>query len=144
ADIHEVHRVLTGQLPAGPPVGLADLRHQLEFEAMGKLLQFRRGILACDGEAKRELDLLTAMKGTTLVLFRTLLRAHGKAVPTESTEAVPQAAALADLDAAPFLEVVAHAHGTVKIPIARADEVLEAYHAGLQRFVAHVDALAHE
>ncbi|HET8770006.1 MAG TPA: nucleotidyltransferase domain-containing protein [Gemmatimonadaceae bacterium] len=144
ADIQEVHRVLAGTLPAGPAVALADLRHQLEFEAMGKLLQFRRGILACDGDAKRELDLLTAMKGTTLVLFRTLLRAHGKAVPTESTEAVRQAAALADLDAAPFLEVVAHAHGTVKIAVARADEVLRAYHAGLQRFVAHVDALTHE
>ncbi len=142
ADIHAVHRVLAGTLPEGPAVDRAHLRHQLEFEAMGKLLQFRRGILACNGDAKLELELLTAMKGTSLVLCRTLLRAHGREVPTDSSAVVREAAALADLDAAPFLEVVAHAHGTVKIPVARADEVLEAYHAGLQQFVAHVDALA--
>ena len=54
ADILERHRVLTGAFPDGPrTVDPAHLRHQLEFEAMGKLLRLRRGILACNGDATR-------------------------------------------------------------------------------------------
>lgn len=142
ADILEKHRVLTGALPPGPAtVDPAHLRHQLEFEAMGKLIRFRQGILACDGNAKRELELLLASKSAILVLFRTLLRAVGETPSSQSAEVVRRAAEIAGFDAAPFLDVVAHARGESKIPVARADAVLEAYHVGLQRFIAYVDVL---
>lgn len=144
ADILERHRVLAGALPDGPSrVDLGHLRHQLEFEAMGKLIRFRQGILACDGDAKRELALLAATKSAVLVLFRTLLRVHGEQAPETPEAVVRRAAALGGFDPAPFVEVVAHARGEASIPTARADAVLEAYHAGLQRFLAHVDAVAH-
>lgn len=144
ADILERHRILFGALPAEPSsVDVADLRHQLEFEAMGKLLALRQGILAAGADTGRELGLLAASKSAVLVLFRTLLRVHSKPVPVENEDAVRRAAELAGFDAGPFLEVVAHVKGKPLIPAARADEVLAAYHAGLERFVAHVDALRH-
>jgi hypothetical protein len=144
ADIQDRHRVLAGALPEGPTdVDPAHLRHQLEFEAMGKLIRFRQALLACEGNQARELELLTATKSAVLVLFRTLLRVHGERAPDRAPDVVERAAALAGLDAAPFLDVVAHTSGGPAIPLARADAVVEAYHAGLKRFVAHVDALAH-
>ncbi len=144
ADILERHRVLAGTLPAEPrAVDPRHLRHQLEFEAMGKLMALRQGILAAGSDAARELQLLAASKSAVLVLFRTLLRVHGQAATEGSDETVRRAAALAGFDPAPYLEVIAHVLGTAPIPAARADAVLTAYHAGLERFVAHVDALVH-
>ena len=144
ADILERHRVLFGAMPAEPSsVDQAHLRHQLEFEAMGKLLALRQGILAAGANTARELALLAASKSAVLVLFRTLLRVHGESGADGPEDAVRRAAGHAGFDAAPFLEVVAHVQGKEKIPAARADAVLTAYHAGLERFVAHVDALVH-
>lgn len=144
ADILERHRVLTGALPEGPrKVDPAHLRHQLEFEAMGKLLRLRRGILVCNGDAKEELALLAASRSAVLVLFRTLLRIQSESAPETSEAVVRGAAELAGFDPAPFLEVLAHESGSVTIPPERADEVLTAYHAGLKQFVSHVDRLVH-
>lgn len=143
ADILERHRVLAGALPDGPStVDPQHLRHQLEFEAMGKLIHFRQGLLACAGDPKRELMLLAATKSAVLVLFRTLLRVHGEQAPEAPADVVRRAAALAGFDAAPFVDVVAHARGEGAIPVSRAHDVVEAYHAGLERLVAHVDSLA--
>ncbi len=142
ADILERHRVVAGALPAGPAtVDPGHLRHQLEFEAMGKLIRLRQGILACEGDAKRELMLLAATRSAVLVLFRTLLRVHGETAPDAPEAVARRAATLGRFDASPFLEVIAHAKGAPAIPAARADAVLEAYHAGLQALVAHVDSL---
>ena len=144
ADILERHRILFGAMPAEPSsVDQAHLRHQLEFEAMGKLLALRQGILAAGADTGRELALLAASKSAVLVLFRTLLRVHGGAAAESNEDAVRRAAGHAGFDAAPFLEVVAHVQGKPLISPARADEVLAAYHVGLERFVAHVDALTH-
>jgi len=144
ADIDDRHRILAGALPrqAGP-VDTNDLRHQLEFEAMGKLIRFRQGILACAGDPKLELELLVGAKSAVLVLFRTLLRVHGDAVPDDVAEVVRRTAARTGFDPAPFLAVIAHAGGSEAIAKSNADAVLEAFHAGLRRFVAHVDAMVH-
>jgi hypothetical protein len=56
---------------------------------------------------------------------------------------VRRAAELAGFDATPFVRVVDHVAGSATIPASQADAVLGAYHAGLERFVAHVDALVH-
>jgi hypothetical protein len=119
----------------------AHLRHQLEFEAMGKLLRLRQGILFCDGDAAKELELLAASRAAVLVLFRTLLRVHGETAEASSVDVVQRAASLAGFDAAPFLAVLAHVAGTAPIAATDADRVLTGYHAGLERFVAHVDGL---
>lgn len=144
ADILDRHRVLAGALPAEPSaVDPMHLRHQLEFEAMGKLIALRQGILRAEGSAEQELQLLAASKSAVLVLFRTLLRVHGERGMDGSAAVVKRAAELAGFDAAPFVQVVDHVAGTATIPASQADAVLGAYHAGLERFVAHVDALVH-
>lgn len=144
ADILERHRIVAGTLPAGPvAVDPAHLRHQLEFEAMGKLIRFRQALLTCEGDPSRELELLAATKGAVLALFRALLHAHGERAPDEAGAVVDRVAALAGIDGTPFHEVVAHATGTRSIDRDRVDEVLGAYHAGLKRFVQHVDAMVH-
>lgn len=142
-DILQRHRVAHGALPVQALPTDADLRRQLEYEAMGALIHLRQGILICNGDHARELDLLAISKGTVLALFRSLLRLHGAPVPTDPDEAIRAAAAAARLDAAPFLAVAAHVRGSTKLSAARADEILTAYHAGLKQFVAHVDAMVH-
>ena len=142
ADIAARHSVLAGALPDLPAPDAAHLRHQLEFEAMGKLIHFRQGVLACAGDAKREIELLLASKSAILVLFRALLRVAGDAVPETAEEVIRRAAARGGFDPAPFLEVQAHARGLAKIDKARADAVLAAYHRGLEQLVAHVDRLS--
>lgn len=143
ADIGARHEVLAGAFPSVPAPATADLRRQLEFEAMGALIHLRQGILACGGDASRELQLLAASKGTVLVLFRALLRVHGESVPAEPDAVITAAAARAGFEPSPFHAVVAHARGTKAIAKGEADGVLTAYHDGLKRFVAHVDAMVH-
>ena len=144
ADILDRHEVLTGEFrEAVGPVDVTHLRHQLEFEAMGKLLAIRQGILAAAADPARELQLLAATKSGVLVLFRTLLRLHGERIPADPAEVVRQAAARAGFEPTPFLRVVAHVTGTAAIPSSEADAVLTGYHAGIERFVAHVDRLTH-
>src|SRR5512132_3135468 len=59
ADILERHKVLHGTPPFdGIVVDRKDLRLQVEREAMGLLLQLRRGILAAGGDAGRQRELL--------------------------------------------------------------------------------------
>ena len=142
ADILDRHRVLVGALPPEPQrVDPAHLRHQLEFEAMGKLLALRQGILAAGGRPEQELELLARSRSAVLVLFRTLLRVHSERGADGPEDVVRRAAARAGFDPAPFLEVLAHVTGAAPIPAARADAVLTAYHAGLERLTSHVDAL---
>ncbi len=144
ADIEASHRILAGALPKLPgSVDVADLRRQLEFEAMGILIHFRQGILASAGDRRRELELLASSKSGVLVLFRGLLRVHGGMIPAAPADVVRAAAVRAGFDPSPFLEVVAHVAGTTPIAKARADAVLEAYLVGLKQFVAHVDGLVH-
>lgn len=144
ADILERHRVISGSLPTGAPdVDPAHLRHQLEFEGMGKLIRFRQALIACDGNLNSELELLVATKSAVMVLFRSLLRVHGESAAAEPAAVVRRAAELGGFDAAPFLEVVAHALGESTIDINRVDDILESYHVGLKKFVAHVDSLVH-
>src|SRR5436309_7695391 len=45
ADVLERHKLLYGELPTDVRVNPGDLRLQLEHEAMGTLLQLRRGVL---------------------------------------------------------------------------------------------------
>jgi hypothetical protein len=143
ADIGARHEVLAGAFPTAPAPETADLRRQLEFEAMGALIHLRQGILACASDLAMELKLLAASKGTVLVLFRALLRVHGEPVPAEAEAVIDAVAARVGFDPAPFRAVVAHVRGTKAIAKGEADAVLTAYHDGLKRFVAHVDAMVH-
>jgi hypothetical protein len=140
SDILESHKVLHGQLPeGGAAVETRNLRHQLEFEAMGKLLHLRQGALAAGWDGRRELELLEASLSPVLIVFRAVVRLTGERPPADREELVRQVAALARFEAAPFLAVVRHVRGDERVAAAAAGDVLAGYLAGVERLVSYVD-----
>ena len=143
ADVLDQHRVLHGALPTdGVQVHRADLRRQVEYQVLGKLLQLRAGVLASGNDARRQLALLEESRGTMLVLLRALARVHGEPPPADAEALVRWAAARAGFDAAPFVRVVRHAAGAERLAPGDAAAVLGGELAGLEALVAHVDTLA--
>lgn len=142
ADVLDSHRLLHGALPAdGVAVNPADLRRQVEHQVLGKLLQLRAGVLASGNDARRQLALVEASRGTMFVLFRALARVHGER-PAADPEALARwAGATAGFDAAPFVRVVRHAAGAARLAPGDAAGVLAGELDALERLVAHVDAL---
>jgi hypothetical protein len=143
ADILERHKVLYGEPPfGGISVAPGDLRLQVEREAMGKLLQFRQGVLAAGNDGRRQLELLEASLSTLMIVFRGVSRLGGDSPSTDNEALVATIAAKAGLDAAPFARVVRHVRGTEKLTARDTEPVIAGYLEGLQRLVAYVDRLS--
>ena len=145
ADILERHKLLyaaNGFDPfAGMVVASADVRRQLEFEAMGTLLRVRAAMIGADDSEKRRIELLAGSAGQILTLFRAVWRLTSTA-PVPDTDALCNAVATrAGFDAAPFRAVLAHRRGSVKMESAQAAELLSGYHDGLGRLVAYIDTI---
>lgn len=140
SDILERHRVLYGEAPfEGIRILPADLRWQLELEAMGKLLHLRQGVLAAAGDGKRQLELLAASKSAMLVLFRATLRLHGRTPSANAAELARETAAVAGFNPAPFERVIRHVRKEEKIRPAEAGGVLAEYVRGIELLVGHLD-----
>lgn len=140
ADILERHRVLFGSPPFERiTVDRKDLRLQLEHEAMGKLLKFRQGILAAGGDAKAQIELLSASLSTIMVIFRAVQRLHGSVPPTDYERLSRDIGTLAGFEADPFVRVVRHVRGTEKIGSADVPAVLTGYLEGMYRLVSYLD-----
>ncbi len=143
ADILDRHKVLHGTPPFdGVIVAKGDLRLQVEREAMGKLLQFRQGVLAAGNDAKKQLMLLEASLSTLMVVFRGVSRLSGDSPPTDNEALVASIAAKGGFDAGPFSKVVRHVRGNEKLAARDVEPVINGYLEGLQRLVAYVDRLA--
>lgn len=144
ADILERHRVLHGASPVeGIEVRPEHLRHQLEFEARGKLLHLRQQALAAGWDGKRELELLEASLGSILVVFRAALRLAGERPPADREELVRVIAARAGFDGAPFAAVVRHVRGKPRLTAGAVGEILAGYLGGVERLVAFIDQYGH-
>jgi hypothetical protein len=142
ADILERNRVLYGEPPFdGLSVAPADLRLQVEHQAMGKLLQLRQGALAAGGDAMRQIALLAASLSTIMVVFRAIVRLHGDSPPTDYEALSRLVAERAGFDPGPFVGVVRHVRGAEPIPPESATIALAGYLEGMERVVAHVDEL---
>ena len=149
ADILARHRILYAADGYSPfdavKVAAADLRQQLEYEAMGTLLRLRGGIFAVGDDEKKRTALLAASASQVLVIFRALLRLLGEQPAADNDEVCRVVAARAGFDAEPFTNVVSHRRGTRGLAGAAVAETLTGYHAGLERLVAYIDALpAHD
>lgn len=141
ADILERHRVLHGTPPFdGIEVDRRDLRLQVEHEAMGRLLQLRRGILAAGGEAKRQLELLTSSLSAVMVVFRAVERLHGLTPSADYETLSRDVARRAAFDAEPFVRIVHHVRGSSQIPGGEAFSVLEGYLRGVERLSRYLDS----
>jgi hypothetical protein len=143
ADVLERHRVLFGELPTdGLRVDVAELRTEVEQQALGKLLQLRQGVLAAGGSAKRQLELLEVSLSTLMVIFRGVARLHGEAPPTDYEALSRWTGGAAGFDPAPFVRVVRHARGAERVAPGDAEEILSQYLAAMEALVAHIDRLA--
>ncbi|MBL0169166.1 MAG: hypothetical protein IPP90_00345 [Gemmatimonadaceae bacterium] len=95
ADILERHRVLAGTLPLdGLTVATADLRLQVEQEALGKLLRLRRAAMMAGTDVTRQRELLQASLSAMLVIFRSVLRLHGEQPPRDSAGVITRRCAV--------------------------------------------------
>lgn len=104
ADILSRHRVLVGTLPTdGVVVQPRDLRHELEYEARGKLLQLRAAEMATAGRADEQTALLVRSVSGFVALGRALLRLAGETPPDAHDALVRSAARVAGFAAAPLL-----------------------------------------
>ena len=140
ADILERHKVLHGD-PSfdGLRVKPADLRLQLEHEAMGKLLKLRGGILAAGGDQRLLIELLADSLSTIMVIFRAVSRLHGVTPPTDNIALSRLVAGYAEFDAVPLERIVRHVRGEQVISSAESGEVLAGYLHGMEQLVAHLD-----
>jgi hypothetical protein len=140
ADILERHKVLYGT-PAfdGIKVSKADLRLQVENQAMGKLLRMRQAIMAAGMDGKRQIELLEDSLSALMVLFRAVERLNGDVPPTDYLTLSQEVAERASFDASPFAKVVRHVRGEQKLSTAEAPGVLAGYLAGLEQVIRYLD-----
>jgi predicted nucleotidyltransferase len=140
SDILDRHRVLFGSPPfEGLRVRVEDLRLQVEREAMGKLLQLRRGILAAGTDGRRQLELLESSLSTLMVIFRGVVRLHGERPPAEYVALSSLVASYAGFDSEPFAQVSRHLKKQARLTTGDAGTVLAKYLDGMERLVAYLD-----
>ena len=143
ADILERHRLLHGALPEGVRVDTPHLRLQLEHEAMGALLQLRRGALAAGGDGKALLELIERSSSSMMALFRAVVRLRGDAPSVDNAELCQSVAGTTGMDAAPFVRVVRHRRGETPLKAGDAAAVVTGCLDGLQRVVRYLDQFKH-
>jgi predicted nucleotidyltransferase len=139
ADVLERHRVLFGDLVMDIKIDPAHLRLQVEHEAMGTLLQLRRGALAAGNDPKAQLSLLENVSSTVMVVFRAVLRLRNEAPPLDNVELSQKVATAAGMDATPFVQIIWHKRGEPKIRNEDIGRTLESYLAGTQQLVRYLD-----
>ncbi|MEI6740629.1 MAG: hypothetical protein WCK74_09990 [Gemmatimonadaceae bacterium] len=142
ADILERHRVLAGTLPLeGIAVQAADLRLQVEQEALGKLLRLRRAITAAGTDVARQRELLKGSSSAFQVILRSLLRLLGEQPPADAAAMLARIAERTGLTMAPFLRVQQVVRGEAvsdtEVPV-----LVAAYLDGADALSRYIDQLA--
>ncbi len=142
ADVLERHRVLFGDDPfGGLKVERSDLRVQLEHEALGVLLRLRQGILLAGEDAGEQLKLMAGSLSSLMIVFRGLVRFHGRTSAPNYAELATEVAGLVGVTPEAFLEVIHHVRGDKPIQKERAYAILGSYLRGMEAVTAHIDAL---
>lgn len=143
ADILAHHKVLAGRLPLeGIDVELADLRLQLEHEAMSVLLRLRHAIMGAQGDGKALLALLEESASSMMVLLRAALRLSGDAPPADSADVCVRFGSRSGRDASAVLRVVQHKRGVNVLSPADAAAHIDPYLRFAETFVNYLDAFS--
>ncbi len=144
ADVLHRHEVLHGTLPLdATTVAWSDLRLAVEREAMGKLVQLRRAILAVGDTPEAKRRLLGNGLSTLMVIFRGAARVARREPPQDYMSLSTLVADTAGFDPAPFLRLVRHARGEAPLDDAATRDVLSGILTGLERLVAWLDRAGH-
>ena len=143
ADILERHKVLYGAVPIeGVVIDPAALRLQVEHEALGVVFRLRQGVLVAGTDAGAQLKLLSASLSSLMIIFRGVLRIHGKTPAQSYTDLVRDAAEQIGFDPAPFYGVIRHVRREQTIAKDRAGAVVAGYMRGMEATASHVDELS--
>lgn len=142
ADILHRHQVLSGDPPfTGIAVNPDDLRLHVEREAMGKLLQLRRAVMAVGDNPRNQLQMLLNGLSTLMVLFRGVSRVAAQPPAMDYRQLSRDVAALAGFDARPFERLVQHARQDVQIPPGEVTPVLLGVLEAMGRLVAYLNRM---
>jgi hypothetical protein len=140
SDILEHHTVLAGALPLeGLAVDRADLRLQLEHEAMSKLLRLRHAVLVAGKDANALKTLLEGSVSTMLVLMRALLRLRGETPSADSEVVIARVQERCGIDTTPVGRIVKHTRDRQPLTRDEIEPLTEKYLALAQALVAHLD-----
>ncbi len=140
ADILERHRVLFGEDPlTGIKVNPADLRLEVEQQAMGKLLHLRQATMGAGGDRRLQLELLEKSLSTLMVIFRGVARLHGEVASSDYEELTRSLAQRAGFSPDAFVKVIHHVRGAEKISRDSAEAILEQYLSAMERLVSYLN-----
>ncbi len=144
ADILAHHQVIAGALPIeGIEVDKADLRLQLEHEAMSKLLRLRHAILLVGKDRKEQRGLLETSVSTFLVLMRATIRLMNVTPPADSEGVCFLFQERSGIDTGAILRVLKHTRQRDRIADAELEALLEKFLATSQGLVAYLDRYSH-
>jgi len=142
ADILDSRVELAGRVPVdGLAVAPMELRMAAEREGMGKLLQFRRAVIAVGDDAAQRTELLAASLPTFLAVFRGGLRVLGIHPEADPAGTCREIGYRAGVDMAPFARVIEHRRGSNPIAPGEVTGVLAGYLEGVEKVVAWLDQL---
>ncbi|MEP7382963.1 MAG: hypothetical protein ABI910_14835 [Gemmatimonadota bacterium] len=143
ADILAHHKLLAGLLPLeGIDVELADLRLQLEHEAMSVLLRLRHAVMSAQGDQKALLALLEESASSMMVLLRAALRLSGDSPPADSADVCARFTTRSGRDASAVLRIVKHKRGIDVLSPKDAPAHVEPYLKFAETLVTYLDAFS--
>jgi predicted nucleotidyltransferase len=142
SDIRDAHRVLHGDDPfADLEIRSEHLRLQCERELKSALIQLREWYLLTAGEPDELGNLLRRSISTLLVLFRTVLRLSGDAVPPAAEEVVRATAERVGFEAAPLLDILRARRSGETLRPAADDPLVDGYLEAVAASVRYIDRL---
>jgi hypothetical protein len=141
-EMRQAHRVLRGDDPfVGLETSPADVRHELEREARGKLAHLRAHYAACESDGRALGGLLLNSAKTFFVQFRTLLRLKGTVPPRKLDELVAATASVVGFDASALAWVLAKTSGGKAPDLKPHDPTGVRYVEAIERVVRFVDEM---
>lgn len=139
-DIKDAHRLLYGKDPfVGLNLRNDNLRHQLEYELRGKLIQLRERYLQTDGKKKAVFDLMARSLSTFTALFRGLLRLVGDEVPLQRLDVWEKCAKHVSIEPQIFKKVDGLRDGMKSGDMEAADALFQEYLMSIEKTVEFVD-----
>ena len=120
-----------------------NLRHQVESELKGKLIQLREAYLITGGRPRDVVEVLVRSIASFLVLFRAALRLYQLEVPATKLEALDTLAQRVPLDPKPFETVEALKEGRKKVRQVNADALFGDFLKTVETVVDTIDSYVH-
>jgi predicted nucleotidyltransferase len=140
-DMKAANRVLYGaDVLSRIPVSEGNLRHQVESELKGKLIQLREAYLITGGKPRDVVEVLVRSIASFLVLFRAALRLYEIEVPARKLDALAALARRIPLDPAPFETVEALKEGRMKVRQVNADALFGNFLKTVETVVDAIDS----